>query len=51
MLDTDPIPGSLRYRVLKESDGRCSLCGRRKKKGPNLRGGVRGVIPVKMGYY
>jgi hypothetical protein len=27
LLDTDPIPDSLRYRVLKESNGRCALCG------------------------
>lgn len=34
MLDTDPIPDSLRYRVLKESEGRCSLCGATKKERP-----------------
>ena len=34
LLDTDPIPGSLRYRVLKESDGRCALCGATKKERP-----------------
>ena len=34
LLDTDPIPDSLRYRVLKESDGRCSLCGATKKERP-----------------
>jgi len=26
-LDTEPISDSLRYRVLKEAKGRCSLCG------------------------
>jgi ATP adenylyltransferase len=31
LLDTDPIPDSLRYRILKESGGRCSLCGATKK--------------------
>jgi len=34
LLDSDPIPDSLRYRVLKESDGRCSLCGVTKKERP-----------------
>lgn len=34
LLETDPIPDSLRYRVLKESDGRCSLCGATKKDRP-----------------
>ncbi len=34
LLDSDPIPDSLRYRVLKESDGRCSLCGTTKKERP-----------------
>ena len=34
LLDNDPIPDSLRYRVLKESDGRCSLCGVTKKERP-----------------
>ena len=34
MLDTDPIPDSLRYRVLKESGGRCSLCGATKNERP-----------------
>ena len=34
LLDTDPIPGSLRYRVLKESGGRCANCGATKKKRP-----------------
>jgi ATP adenylyltransferase len=27
LLDGDPIPDSLYYRVLKESGGRCALCG------------------------
>ncbi|MHC1789006.1 HIT domain-containing protein [Solidesulfovibrio sp.] len=27
MLETDPVPGSLRNRVLAESGGRCALCG------------------------
>jgi ATP adenylyltransferase len=27
LLDTDPVPDSLRYRVLKEAKGRCALCG------------------------
>ena len=34
LLDNDPIPDSLRYRVLKESEGRCSLCGATKKNRP-----------------
>ena len=34
LLDTDPIPDSLRYRVLKEADGRCTLCGATKKERP-----------------
>ncbi len=34
MLDTEPIPDSLRYRVLKESGGRCALCGATKKERP-----------------
>ena len=34
LLDNDPIPDSLRYRVLKESDGRCTLCGATKKERP-----------------
>jgi diadenosine tetraphosphate (Ap4A) HIT family hydrolase len=32
LLDTDPVPDSLRYRVLKESGGRCALCGATKKE-------------------
>jgi diadenosine tetraphosphate (Ap4A) HIT family hydrolase len=27
LLDTDPVPDSLRYSVLKASGGRCALCG------------------------
>ena len=34
LLDNDPIPGSLRYRVLKESGDRCALCGATKKERP-----------------
>ena len=34
LLDTDPIPGSLRYMVLKESGGRCANCGATKKESP-----------------
>lgn len=34
MLDTDPVPGSLRNRVLQEADGRCELCGATKKERP-----------------
>lgn len=34
LLDTDPVPDSLRYRVLKDSQGRCALCGATKKESP-----------------
>jgi len=34
MLDSNPIPDSLYYRVLKESGGRCALCGATKKERP-----------------
>ena len=34
LLDTDPVPGSLRFQVLKESSGRCALCGATKKERP-----------------
>lgn len=34
MLDTDPVPGTLRNRVLQEADGRCELCGATKKERP-----------------
>lgn len=27
LLDSDPVPDSLRFLVLKESNGRCALCG------------------------
>ena len=27
MLESDPVPDSIRYRILKEADGRCALCG------------------------
>lgn len=27
LLEADPVPGDLRYQVLKESGGRCALCG------------------------
>ena len=36
LLDKDPVPDSLHYRVLKESDGRCSLCGITKKESYRL---------------
>jgi len=32
LLDRDPVPDSLYYRVLKESGGRCALCGATKKE-------------------
>jgi len=34
MLQIDPIPGSVRYQVLKESYGRCALCGATKEVRP-----------------
>ena len=34
LLDKDPVPDSLYYRVLKESGGRCALCGATKKDYP-----------------
>lgn len=34
MLDTDPIPDSIRYQVLMESGGRCALCGATKNERP-----------------
>jgi diadenosine tetraphosphate (Ap4A) HIT family hydrolase len=34
LLDTEPVPDSLRYRVLKDSGGRCVLCGATKKESP-----------------
>jgi len=32
LLDTEPVPDSLRYRVLRDSGGRCALCGTTKKE-------------------
>lgn len=34
MLETEPVPGSLRNRVLAESGGRCALCGATNKDRP-----------------
>lgn len=34
LLDSDPVPDSLYYRVLKESDGRCALCGATNRERP-----------------
>ncbi len=34
LLETDPVPDSLRFQVLKESDGRCALCGITKNDSP-----------------
>jgi len=34
LLDTDPVEPMLRYRVLRESDGRCALCGATKTESP-----------------
>ena len=34
LLDTEPVPDSLYYRVLSESGGRCALCGATKKERP-----------------
>jgi len=34
LLETDPVPDSLRFQVLKESGGRCALCGITKKDSP-----------------
>ncbi len=34
LLDPDPIPESIRYQVLKESGGRCALCGITKNDSP-----------------
>jgi diadenosine tetraphosphate (Ap4A) HIT family hydrolase len=34
MLDTEPIPDSIRYQVLMESGGRCALCGATKNERP-----------------
>ena len=32
MLESDPVPDSVRYEVLRESNGRCALCGATKKE-------------------
>ena len=32
MMEDDPVPDSLRYRVLKKAGGRCALCGATKKE-------------------
>ena len=32
LTNQDPVPDSIRYRVLKESGGRCALCGATKKE-------------------
>lgn len=34
LLDSSPVPDSLYYKVLKDSNGRCSLCGATKKERP-----------------
>jgi diadenosine tetraphosphate (Ap4A) HIT family hydrolase len=34
LLETDPVPDSLRFQVLKDSDGRCALCGITKDDSP-----------------
>lgn len=34
LLEEDPIPDSIRYQVLKESGGRCALCGITKTDSP-----------------
>lgn len=34
LLESDPVPDSVRYQVLKESGGRCALCGVTKKDSP-----------------
>jgi ATP adenylyltransferase len=33
-LDTDPVPDSLRFKLLKEAGGRCALCGATKNERP-----------------
>ena len=48
MLEDDPVPDDLRYQVLKESGGRCALCGATSKEAvlqvdhiqPRSRGGT-----------
>ena len=32
MMEDDPVPESVRYRLLKKANGRCSLCGATKKE-------------------
>ena len=32
MMEDDPVPDSVRYRMLKNANGRCSLCGATKKE-------------------
>lgn len=32
MMEDDPVPDSVRYRLLKKANGRCSLCGATKKE-------------------
>ena len=34
LLDTEPVPDSIRFRVLKDADGRCALCGVTKNESP-----------------
>jgi len=34
LLNTEPIPDSLRFRILKEAKGRCALCGATKNETP-----------------
>jgi diadenosine tetraphosphate (Ap4A) HIT family hydrolase len=34
LLESDPVPDSVRYEVLKAADGRCALCGITKKDRP-----------------
>jgi ATP adenylyltransferase len=34
MLDSEPVPDSLRFKLLKEAGGRCALCGATKNDRP-----------------
>ena len=34
LLDTEPVSDSVRYQILKESGGRCALCGATKRERP-----------------
>ena len=34
LLEVDPVPDSVRYKVLKAANGRCELCGATKKQRP-----------------